>query len=61
MTTVGLLTDITASIPPERELQIETIAYYVHRELETLRDMIEVQPEPVARYLAQTNRLPTTS
>ncbi len=63
MSVVGVLTDTTASIPPAlaRELQIEMIPYYVHRGLDTLRDMVDVQPEPFARYLAQTDRLPTTS
>ena len=63
MSVVGVLTDTTASIPPAlaQELQIELIAYYVHRGLDTLRDMVDVQPEPFARYLAQTDRLPTTS
>jgi DegV family protein with EDD domain len=63
MSVVGVLTDTTASIPPAlaKELQIELISYYVHRGLETLRDMIDVQPEPFARYLSQTDRLPTTS
>jgi DegV family protein with EDD domain len=60
---VGVLTDTTASIPPAlaQNLHIEMISYYVHRGLDTLRDMVDVQPEPFARYLAQTNRLPTTS
>jgi DegV family protein with EDD domain len=63
MSVVGILTDTTASIPPAlaKQLQIEMIPYYVHRGLDTLRDMIDVQPEPFARYLAQTDRLPTTS
>lgn len=63
MSVVGILTDSTASIPTalSKELHIETIAYYVHRGLDSLRDMIDVQPEPFARYLAQTDRLPTTS
>jgi DegV family protein with EDD domain len=63
MSVVGVLTDTTASIPPvlAKELQIEMISYYVHRGLDTLRDMVDVQPEPFARYLAQTDRLPTTS
>jgi DegV family protein with EDD domain len=63
MSVVGVLTDSTASIPPAlaKELQIEMVAYYVHRGLDTLRDMVDVQPEPFARYLAQTDRLPTTS
>ena len=63
MSVVGVLTDTTASIPAglAHELQIETISYYVHRGLDTLRDMIDIQPEPFARYLARTDRLPTTS
>jgi DegV family protein with EDD domain len=60
---VGILTDTTASIPPPlaQQLKIELVPYYVHRGLDTLRDMVDVQPEPFARYLAQTDRLPTTS
>jgi len=63
MSVVGVLTDTTASLPPAlvKDAQIEMISYYVHRGLDTLRDMIDVQPEPFARYLAQTDRLPTTS
>ena len=63
MSVVGVLTDTTASIPSAlaTELQIEVIPYYVHRNLDTLRDMVDVQPGPFARYLAQTDRLPTTS
>ena len=63
MSVVGVLTDTTASIPPTlaKELQIEMVSYYVHCGLDTLRDMVDVQPEPFARYLAQTDRLPTTS
>ena len=63
MSVVGVLTDTTASIPPAlaQESQIEMISYYVHRGLDTLRDMIDVQPEPFAQYLAQADRLPTTS
>ena len=60
---VGVLTDTTASIPVSlaRELQIELVPYYVHCGLDTFRDMVDVQPEPFAQYLAQTDRLPTTS
>ena len=63
MSVVGVLTDTTASIPAAlaKDLQIELMSYYVHCGLETLRDMVDVQPEPFARYLAQTDRLPTTS
>ncbi len=63
MSNVGILTDTTASIPETlaQELQIETIAYYIHRGLETLRDRVDVQPETFAQYLTQVDRLPTTA
>jgi DegV family protein with EDD domain len=60
---VGILTDSTASIPPAlvKELQIEVVPYFIHRGLDTLRDMVDVQPEAFAKYLATTDRLPLTS
>lgn len=63
MTTVGILTDTTASIPTSlvEELGIELVPYYIHRGLETLRDMVDAQPEEFARYLEGTKQLPTTS
>jgi DegV family protein with EDD domain len=63
MPKVGVLTDTTASIPSSlvTELQIELVPYYIHRGLDTLRDMVDVQPEPFAGYLETTDRLPTTS
>ena len=50
---VGVLTDTTASIPEElaRELGIEIVPYYVHRGLETLRDMVDVRPAEFAEWL----------
>lgn len=61
--TVGILTDTTASIPLAlaEELGIELVPYYIHRGLETLRDMVDVEPEAFANYLATATRLPTTS
>jgi DegV family protein with EDD domain len=63
MTLVGVLTDTTASIPGElvQELGIELVPYYVIRRGETLRDMIDVEPESFAAYLQTTETLPTTS
>ena len=60
---VGVLTDSTASIPEElaRELGIEIVPYYVHRGLETLRDMVDVKPGEFAEWLAKATKLPTTS
>jgi DegV family protein with EDD domain len=60
---VGVLTDTTASIPKElaRELRIEIVPYYVHRGLETLRDMVDIRTDEFARWLKGATRLPTTS
>lgn len=60
---VGVLTDTTASIPEEvvRRLGIELVPYYVHRGLETLRDVVDVRPEEFAEYLRTAQKLPTTS
>ena len=60
---IGILTDTTASIPRAlvEKLQIEIVSYYIHRGLETLRDMVDAEPDSFARYLETTNRLPTTS
>jgi DegV family protein with EDD domain len=60
---VGVLTDTTASIPEKlaRELGIEIVPYYVHRGLETLRDMVDVKPGEFAEWLAKATTLPTTS
>jgi DegV family protein with EDD domain len=60
---VGILTDTTASIPPAlvEELGIELVPYFVHRGLETLRDMVDVMPDPFAEWLASATELPTTA
>jgi DegV family protein with EDD domain len=60
---IGILTDTTASIPKRlaETLQIEIVPYYVHRGLETLRDMVDVKPAPFAEWLSEAKRLPTTS
>lgn len=60
---IGILTDTTASIPEAlvERLGIEVVPYYVHRGLETLRDMVDVRPAEFARYLQETDILPTTS
>jgi DegV family protein with EDD domain len=60
---IGILTDTTASIPERlaERLQIELVPYYVHRGLETLRDMVDVKPAQFAEWLLEAERLPTTS
>jgi len=42
-------------------LQIEVVPYYIHREGETLRDMIDISPEEFYRWLPSVQRLPTTA
>jgi DegV family protein with EDD domain len=63
MRSVGVITDTTASIPRRlcKELRIELVSYYVHRGVETLRDMVDVEPESFAQYLETAPELPTTS
>jgi DegV family protein with EDD domain len=60
---IGVLTDTTASIPERlvRELGIELVPYYIHRGLETLRDMADVKPAEFADWLKGATKLPTTS
>jgi DegV family protein with EDD domain len=63
MPTVGILTDTTASIPEKMitELGIRLVPYFVHRGLETLRDMVDIQPDEFVAYLRQAVTLPTTA
>lgn len=60
---IGILTDTTASIPAElvKKLKIEIVPYYVHRGLETLRDMVDIQPDAFVEWLKEATQLPTTS
>ena len=60
---VGILTDTTASIPEElvKKLSIEVVPYYIHRGLDTLRDMVDVKPGEFAEWLKGATKLPTTS
>ncbi len=60
---IGILTDTTASIPQRlvEKLRIEVVPYYIHRGLETLRDMVDAKPAEFADWLAKAKKLPTTS
>ncbi len=60
---IGILTDTTASIPERlvKELGIEVVPYYIHRGLETQRDMVDVKPREFAEWLKGATQLPTTS
>ncbi len=60
---VAVLTDSTASIPEEmlEELNIYTVAYYIHRGQEVLRDLVSIQRQEFLRWLATACLLPTTA
>ena len=60
---VAVLTDSTASIPEEmlEELKIRTVAYYIHRGQEVLRDLVTIQRKEFLDWLATASVLPTTA
>jgi DegV family protein with EDD domain len=60
---IGIITDTSASIPEAlaQKLGIELVPYYIHRGLETLRDMVDVKPQEFAEWLKDATKLPTTS
>jgi DegV family protein with EDD domain len=63
MSKVAILTDSTASIPEDllEELKIRTVAYYIHRGQEVLRDLVTVQREEFLAWLVTAKFLPTTA
>ena len=63
MSSVGILTDTTAAIPESmvKDLGIRLVPYFVHRGLETLRDMVDIRPDEFVAYLRQAVTLPTTA
>lgn len=60
---VAILTDSTASIPEEmlKELNIHTVAYYIHRGEEVLRDLVTIQRKEFLHWLETAKVLPTTA
>jgi DegV family protein with EDD domain len=60
---VAVLTDSTASLPETmiRELDIHTVAYYIHRGQEVLRDLVTIQREEFIAWLLTARFLPTTA
>jgi len=60
---VAILTDSTASIPDslKEELQIKEVAYYIHRGIETLRDLVTVQRKEFLCWLPTADELPKTA
>lgn len=63
MTTVAVLTDSCASIPEHllERLHIHTVAYYIHRGGEILRDLVTIQREEFLRWMMTARFLPTTA
>jgi DegV family protein with EDD domain len=60
---VAVLTDSTASIPEPmlKELNIRTVAYYIHRGQEVLRDLVTIQRDEFLNWLITARVLPTTA
>ena len=63
MSDVAVITDSCASIPENllESLHIHTVAYYVHRGEEVLRDLVTIQREEFLRWLMTARFLPTTA
>ena len=63
MAQVAVVTDSVASIPEEllHELNIHTVAYFIHRGEEVLRDLVTIQRADFLRWLETAKVLPTTA
>jgi DegV family protein with EDD domain len=60
---VAVLTDSCASIPESllKQLNIRTVAYYIHRGQEVLYDLVTVQRREFLEWLSTAKTLPTTA
>src|SRR5512135_1960760 len=63
MANIAVLTDSTASIPEEilQRLHIRTVAYYIHRGQEVLRDLVTIQRDEFLRWMMTARFVPTTA
>jgi DegV family protein with EDD domain len=63
MPSVAVLTDSCASIPEDllRQLNIHTVAYYIHRGQEVLYDLVTIQRKEFLEWLETARTLPTTA
>lgn len=63
MSAVAVVTDSTVSLPEAlmKDLHIHTVAYYMHRGGEVLRDLITIQREEFLRWLPSARVAPTTA
>ncbi len=63
MTNVAVLTDSTAGLPEciLKNLNIKTVAYYINRGQEVLRDLVTIQREEFVRWMVTAKFAPTTA
>ena len=63
MPNIAVITDSTAGVPEAmmRELHINTVAYYIHRGQEVLRDLLTIQRDEFLRWLTTAKSAPTTA
>jgi DegV family protein with EDD domain len=63
MANVAVLTDSCSSIPQDmlERLRIRTVAYYIHRGEEVLRDLVTIQRDEFLQWMITTRSLPTTA
>ena len=63
MSKVAIVTDSVASIPERliQELNINWVAYYIHRGTDVLRDLVSIQRDEFLEWLATARTLPTTA
>jgi DegV family protein with EDD domain len=63
MPKVSIVTDSAASIPDALldKLKIHSVPYYIHRDHETLRDLVTIQRDEFYRWLPAAKELPTTA
>ena len=61
--TIAIVTDSTACIPQDlrEELQIHEVAYYIHRGIDVLRDLVTIQREEFLKWLPTAKELPKTA
>lgn len=61
MNQVAVVTDSRASIPETllQGLNIHTVAYYIHRGQEVLRDLVTIQRDEFLRWMTTATVLPT--
>lgn len=63
MPAIAVLTDSTASLPENmlESLHIQTVAYYIHRGGEVLRDLVTIHRDEFLAWLPSAKALPTTA